>query len=122
MEPELGDQGRWVPISWEDRRAPFFVGCNRGKRSITLDLRKPAGQGVFLRMAESADVVISNFVPGTMERWGIGYEALAERNPRIVYGTGSTFGPGLDSYLRLAFANVEADLMPAVAQRLVGSQ
>jgi CoA:oxalate CoA-transferase len=91
--PALGDQGRWVPISMEDRRAPFFIGCNRGKRSITLDLRVPAGREVFLRMADAADVVISNFLPGTLDRWGLGYETLAARNPRIVFGTGSTFGP-----------------------------
>jgi crotonobetainyl-CoA:carnitine CoA-transferase CaiB-like acyl-CoA transferase len=92
--PGLGDQGRWIPISLEDLRPPYFVGCNRGKRSITLDLRVAAGRDVFLRMLEQADVVISNFVPGTMENWGLGYEALAERNPRLVWGSGSTFGPG----------------------------
>lgn len=91
--PGLGDQARWIPISLEDRRAPYYVGCNRGKRSLTLDLRRPAGRDVFLRLAEDADVVISNFLPGTMQRWGLGYEALAERNPRLVYGSGSTFGP-----------------------------
>jgi crotonobetainyl-CoA:carnitine CoA-transferase CaiB-like acyl-CoA transferase len=90
--PGLGDQARWIPISLQDLRAPYFVGCNRGKRSITLDLRSEAGRGVFLRLADVADVVISNFLPGTMERWGLGYEELAKRNPRIVYGTGSAFG------------------------------
>ena len=91
--PGLGDQARWIPISLEDFRPPYFVGCNRGKRSITLDLRVAAGREVFLQLLDRADVVVSNFVPGTMESWGIGYEALAERNPRIVYGSGSTFGP-----------------------------
>jgi len=91
--PGLGDQSRWIPISLEDRRAPYYVGCNRGKRSLTLDLRKQAGREVFLRMVDSADVVISNFLSGTLERWGLGYEVLAERNPRLVYGAGSTFGP-----------------------------
>ena len=90
--PGLGDQARWIPISMEDLRAPYFIGCNRGKRSVTLDLRKEAGRDVFLRMVESTDVVISNFVPGTLEGWGLGYEALAERNPRVVLGTASSFG------------------------------
>ena len=90
--PGLGDQARWIPISMEDLRAPYFIACNRGKRSVTLDLRKPAGKEVFLRMVERADVVISNFVPGTLDGWGIGYEALAERNPRIVVGSASSFG------------------------------
>jgi len=90
--PELGDQARWVPISLEDRRAPYFVGCNRGKRSVTLDLRTEQGRAVFLRLAATADVVISNFVPGTLERWGIDYETVSAANPRIIYGVGSTFG------------------------------
>jgi crotonobetainyl-CoA:carnitine CoA-transferase CaiB-like acyl-CoA transferase len=90
--PGLGDQARWIPISMQDLRAPYFIACNRGKRSVTLDLRKEAGKDVFLRMVDSADVVISNFVPGTLEGWGIGYEELAARNPRVVVGTASSFG------------------------------
>jgi crotonobetainyl-CoA:carnitine CoA-transferase CaiB-like acyl-CoA transferase len=90
--PGLGDQARWIPISMQDLRAPYFIACNRGKRSVTLDLRKPAGKAVFLRMVDSTDVVISNFVPGTLERWGIGYDDLAARNPRVVVGTASSFG------------------------------
>ncbi|MEE2703052.1 MAG: CoA transferase [Myxococcota bacterium] len=90
--PGIGDQARWIPISTEDLRAPYFVACNRGKRSLTLDLRREQGREVFLRLAEMADVVISNFAPGTMESWKLGYDELARRNPRIVYGAGSAFG------------------------------
>ena len=90
--PELGDQGRWIPVSLEDRRPPYFIGCNRGKRSVTVDLRSERGREVFFRLADTADVVISNFAPGTLERWGIDYETVSARNPRIVYGQGSTFG------------------------------
>lgn len=91
--PEMGDQSRWIPISLEDRRAPYFEGCNRGKRSLTLDLRNDAGREVFLKLVLTADVVISNFLPGTLEKWGIGYDVLADRNPRLIVGSGSTFGP-----------------------------
>ena len=91
--PGLGDQGRWIPISMEDLRAPYFVGCNRGKRSLTLDLRRPEGREVFLRLAKTADIVVSNFLPGTLERWGLGYEAVSAIHSRIIYGSGSTFGP-----------------------------
>jgi len=91
--PGVGDQGRWIPISVEDQRAPYFVGNNRGKRSMTLDLRTPAGAEAFLKLVETADVVISNFSGGTLEAWGIGYDVAAARNPRIVYGQGTTFGP-----------------------------
>ncbi|MCH2169136.1 CoA transferase [Myxococcota bacterium] len=96
--PGMGDQGRWIPISLEDLRPPFFIGCNRGKRSVTLDLRMEAGRDVFLKLVETADVVLANFVPGTLEGWGLGYDVLSARNPRIILGCGSTFGPvGRDS-------------------------
>ncbi len=96
--PGSGELGRWTILSPEDLRSPFFIACNRGKRGITLDLRVAAGRDVFLRLIETADVLISNFVPGTLEGWGLGYEVLARRNPRLVFATGSTFGPvGLDA-------------------------
>jgi formyl-CoA transferase/CoA:oxalate CoA-transferase len=91
--PGFGDQARWLPISKDDRRSAFFTAYNRGKRSMTVDLRKPAGRDVFLRLVELVDVVISNFKPGTMESWGVGYEDASARNPRIVYAMGSSFGP-----------------------------
>jgi crotonobetainyl-CoA:carnitine CoA-transferase CaiB-like acyl-CoA transferase len=91
--PGFGDQSRWLPISREDRRSAFFAAYNRGKRSMTVDLRLPAGRDVFLRLVEHADVVISNFKPGTMESWGVGYEDAAGRNARIIYAMGSSFGP-----------------------------
>ena len=58
--PGLGDQARWIPSSAEDARAPYFIANNRGKRSITLDLRLPDGAEAFLKLIETADVVISN--------------------------------------------------------------
>ena len=91
--PGFGDQSRWVLTPEGDGRAPYFIGCNRGKRSVTVDLRSPAGRQVFLKLAEWADVVITNFKPGTMDEWGLGYEDLAARNPAIVFAAGSTFGP-----------------------------
>ena len=99
--PDRGDLGRIPIISREDRRSAFFIACNRGKPGITLDLRVESGKQVFLRLVDSADVLISNFVPGTLEAWGLDYETLAERNPRLVFATGSTYGPvGPDSKLR----------------------
>ena len=79
--PGFGDQSRWLPSSRTEPRSGYFHGCNRGKRSITLDLRRPEGAEVFLRLVERADVVISNFKPGTMEEWGVGYEAAAAAQP-----------------------------------------
>jgi formyl-CoA transferase len=60
---------------------------------VTIDLRTPAGRDVFLRLAATADVVITNFTPGIMEAWGLGYEDVAAVQPAIVYDTGSSFGP-----------------------------
>jgi CoA:oxalate CoA-transferase len=90
--PGIGDQARWLPVSVEDLRAPWFIGCNRGKRGITVDLRVPKGKEIFLRLAESADVVVSNFLPGTMEGWGLGFEDLSKINPGIIFGAASAFG------------------------------
>lgn len=91
--PNFGDQARWLPVAPGDPRSPWFIGCNRGKRSLTVDLRTPGGREVFLRLAEHVDVIVSNFKPGTMDDWGVGYDDVAARNPRIVYAAGSTFGP-----------------------------
>jgi formyl-CoA transferase/CoA:oxalate CoA-transferase len=90
--PGWGDQARWMPVGPDTTRSAFFEAMNRGKRSVTLDLRTPAGRDVFLRLAERADVVISNFTPGVMEEWGVGHEALSVRNPRLIYAAGSTYG------------------------------
>lgn len=91
--PGFGDQSRWLPVAPDDARSAYFSACNRGKRSVTIDLHSTAGRDVFLRLAEEADVVITNFKPGTMEAWGLGYEDVSGRNPRVVYATGSSFGP-----------------------------
>ena len=71
----------------------FFLANNRGKRSVCVDLSKPAGIYVARRLAAGADVVIHNLKPGAMERLGLGYEALSATNPRLVYAAVSTYGP-----------------------------
>jgi crotonobetainyl-CoA:carnitine CoA-transferase CaiB-like acyl-CoA transferase len=114
--PGVGDLARWAPASARDRRPPWFVACNRGKRSVCLDLRHERGAELFLALCERVDVVISNFVPGTMDGWGLGYDAVAARNPRIVYASGSAFGehgrsapfPGLDLCAQAASGLVSA--------------
>lgn len=64
----------------------------RNKRSITLDMRKPEGLELVLKLVDWADVLIENFKPGTMKKWGLDYEALSKRNPRLVYLSVSGFG------------------------------
>jgi crotonobetainyl-CoA:carnitine CoA-transferase CaiB-like acyl-CoA transferase len=78
-QPRVGDQARGP-----NNDSPEFAQNARAKKSITLDLRHAEGQVLFKRLVAIADVVIENFVPGTMERWNLGYEELSAVNPRIV--------------------------------------
>ena len=91
--PGLGAMARWIPISMEDLRTPYFEACNRGKRSITIDLRVAEGANIFRKLVDTADVLVANFKPGTLEAWGLSYEALSKSNPGLIYAMGSTFGP-----------------------------
>lgn len=90
--PKYGDLSRNIRVVPDDPRSAVFTACNRGKRSVTLDLRHTEGAATFKRLVRTADVVISNFKPGTMEEWGLGYDDLSALNPRIVCAQGSTFG------------------------------
>src|SRR5215467_1829764 len=86
------------------RHGPDFQNLHRNKRSITLDLKSPAGAATFRRLAAKADIVVENFRPDVKTRLGIDYATLAKINPRLVYGSISGFGqtgpyrdrPGLD--------------------------
>lgn len=91
--PDIGDMGRHVDHIERYGHTSVFVANNRGKRSVALDLRVPTGREAFLKLVEGADVVISNFAPGTMEGWQLGYDDMAAVNPRIVWATGSFLGP-----------------------------
>lgn len=89
--PEYGEIARHVePMVGGE--SFYYMGTNRGKQSITLDLKTDEGQSVFLDLAEEVDVVIENFAPGTVERLGVGYDAVRERNPEIIYCSISAFG------------------------------
>lgn len=70
----------------------YFQSINRGKRSLCIDLQRAEGKALFLELTAKVDVVLENFTPGVMERLGLGYEALAARNPRIIYAATSGFG------------------------------
>ncbi len=90
--PQIGDLARWIFLSETDTRSAYFFSCNRGKRSVTLDLRTQAGADLFKQMARDTDVVLSNFKPGTMEAWGLGFDDLHGENPGLIWAAGSTFG------------------------------
>ena len=90
--PGYGDHARNIKVEPGDPRSAVFTACNRGKRSVSLNLGHSRGADVFKRLVRDADVVITNFTPGTMERWGLGQDDLAAVNPRIICAHGSTFG------------------------------
>ena len=72
--------------------AHFFLGLNRGKRGISIDLKHPEGIELCLKLIDRMDVLIENFRPGAMDRLGLGYEAMHQRNPRLVYCSISGYG------------------------------
>ena len=95
IEPPQGDEVRdWGP-PFKAGDASYFIGVNRNKRSLGLDLSKPEGREVLLRLLEKADVLIENYKPGAMEKWGLGYDAvLKARFPRLIHCRISGFGAG----------------------------
>ena len=95
VERREGEDMRRTPLSkeWAERGlAPGWQAINGGKRSLTLDLQKPEAIEVVKRLAKKADVVMENFRPGVMDKLGIGYAALSEINPRLIYCCISAFG------------------------------
>jgi crotonobetainyl-CoA:carnitine CoA-transferase CaiB-like acyl-CoA transferase len=90
-EPERGDDTRaWPPFRGGE--ATYFMAVNRGKKSLTLDLKQPEGKAILHRLLEGADVLLENFRPGTLERLGFGYGVVRAFNPRLIYCSVSGFG------------------------------
>ncbi|WPH20239.1 CaiB/BaiF CoA transferase family protein [Variovorax paradoxus] len=121
VEPPQGDDTRtWGP-PFKDGVASYYHGLNRNKRVQHLDFSTDEGREALLALVAEADVLIENFKTGTMERWGIGYEALSERFPRLVWCRVSGFGadgplgalPGYDAAVQamtgIMSINGEAD-------------
>jgi crotonobetainyl-CoA:carnitine CoA-transferase CaiB-like acyl-CoA transferase len=92
--PDGGDDTRaWGP-PWHEEGATYYLGLNRNKRSVTLDLKDPADLALARRLAERADVVVESFRPGTIDRLGLGHADVAAANPGVVYCSISAFGTG----------------------------
>ncbi len=90
--PGSGDDTRhWGPPFIGDESA-YFLSINRNKRSLTLNFKEDQAKDIFLQLVKGADVVVENFTPGVMERFGLGYEAVKTTNPKIVYCSISGFG------------------------------
>ena len=90
-EPTHGDYARWMP-PLHDGLGIFFRSCNRGKKSLALDLKSADGQAVLHRLAQNADVLIEGFRPGVAARLGADYESLRQINPQLVYCSLSGWG------------------------------
>jgi crotonobetainyl-CoA:carnitine CoA-transferase CaiB-like acyl-CoA transferase len=91
IEPPEGDPGRHI-APMDERTSVFFRNLNRGKKSVTLDLKDPAGREALLRLCDDADVLVESFRPGVAARLGVGYEFLSARNPGLVYCSITAFG------------------------------
>lgn len=81
----------WGP-PFAGTHSSFFLGLNRGKRGISIDLKHPEGIDLCARLIDRMDVLVENFRPGTMDRLGLGYAAMSQRNPRLVYCSISGYG------------------------------
>lgn len=90
--PGIGDIARWIGVAVNGMSA-FYLACNRGKRCIAVDLGTDEGRAIVLQMATDADVIIQNFRPGVIDRLGLGYDAVRELNPDVVYASISGYGP-----------------------------
>ncbi|MCK6451893.1 MAG: CoA transferase [Alphaproteobacteria bacterium] len=90
-KPDGDDTRRTVPPKVGDQAAAFLM-MNRNKRGIVIDLKTPVGAALLKRLAGDVDVLVENFAPGVMDRLGLGYEALRERNPGLIYCSLSGFG------------------------------
>jgi len=91
-EPGRGEIGRVLGMDRKRGVSAYFLAINRGKKSLTLDLKSERGREIALRLARDCDVVAHNFRPGVMEKLGLGYEAFKQVNPRIIYAGASAFG------------------------------
>ncbi|MGB0855044.1 MAG: CaiB/BaiF CoA transferase family protein [Pikeienuella sp.] len=108
IEPPAGDETRaWGP-PFHEETASYFMGLNRNKRALALDLGRDEGRAVLMRLLEGADILLENFKTGTLEKWGIGYDMLSARFPALIHCRVSGFGadgplgglPGYDAILQ----------------------
>ena len=126
IEPPQGDEVRhWGPPFDEDvGAASYFLGINRNKRGMALDLRSDKGREALRKLLATADVLIENFKPGGMEKWGLSYDTLGQEFPRLIHCRISGFGadgplgglPGYDAVVQaqsgLMSVNGEAGRQP----------
>lgn len=122
IEPPQGDEVRdWGPPFDDQQDASYFIGVNRNKRALGLDLATDEGRKLLLRMLQDADILIENYKPGAMERWGLGYDdVLSKANPALIHCRISGFGsegplgglPGYDAVIQAMCGMFSINGMP----------
>jgi crotonobetainyl-CoA:carnitine CoA-transferase CaiB-like acyl-CoA transferase len=113
VEPPQGDETReWGPPFRDDdgKRGPsaYYININRNKRGMALDFTKPQAREVLFKLLEGADILVENFKTGTLEKWGMGYDVLSAKFPRLIHARVSGFGaegplggmPGYDAIVQ----------------------
>jgi crotonobetainyl-CoA:carnitine CoA-transferase CaiB-like acyl-CoA transferase len=130
VESPLGDETRHLGPPFDaDGQAAYFTALNRGKRAITLDLAQAEGRTTLEALIAEADIVVENFLPGTLERWNLGYEqTLRARHPRLIYCSISGFGaegplgglPGYDAVLQAMCGLMSINGSPETGPTRVG--
>ncbi|CAH0137753.1 CaiB/BaiF CoA-transferase family protein [Roseomonas sp. CECT 9278] len=108
--PEAGDDTRgFAPPFWpETKESAYFLGVNRNKKSVTLDMAKPEAQAILHRLLESTDILVENFKVGALAKYGLGWEQLSKKYPRLIYCSITGFGqtgpyaprPGYDALIQ----------------------
>ena len=128
VEPPAGDETRdWGP-PFHEEDAAYFIGINRNKRSVGLDLASDGGRAVLMKMLETAYVLIENFKPGTLEKWGIGSDVLREKFPKLIHCRISGFGgdgprggnPGYDAIIQAMTGMIAATGSPESGPMRIG--
>lgn len=130
IESPAGDDTRWLGPPFDaSGDAAYFSAVNRGKRAIGLDLAGAEGKALLFSLLEHSDVLVENFIPGTMKRWGLDYQRdLAERFPRLIFCSISGFGadgpmgglPGYDAVLQAICGLMSINGEPAGGPTRIG--
>ncbi len=130
VEPPQGDETRdWGPPFDDARDASYFLGVNRNKRSIAVDIGKLEGRAIILRLLADADVLVENFKPGGMERWDLGYATLSAQFPRLIHCRVSGFGatgplgglPGYDAIVQAMVGLMTVNGSPPTGPARIGT-
>jgi crotonobetainyl-CoA:carnitine CoA-transferase CaiB-like acyl-CoA transferase len=116
VEPPWGALGRMGPGAMIQGASTSFYALNLNKKDLAINLKSPEGIEIFKELVKKTDIVIQNFLPGTMERMGLGYDVLKELNPKIIYAALSGFGQSGPYKSRPSFAPIAESMSGHIFQ------